>query len=80
MLACNGQMLLWPEVGISTEPQRRIYVQSKHVVLGACCLLIVTGLLPARAQSGWRVEKTFHIGGDGGWDYVTADPSTIGSL
>jgi hypothetical protein len=25
------------------------------------------------AQAGWAVEKTFHIGGDGGWDYVTLD-------
>ena len=25
------------------------------------------------AQGTWAVEKTFHIGGDGGWDYVTAD-------
>jgi DNA-binding beta-propeller fold protein YncE len=27
----------------------------------------------AVAQAGWAVEKTFHIGGDGGWDYVTLD-------
>ena len=27
----------------------------------------------AVAQAGWAVEKTFHIGGDGGWDYVTVD-------
>src|SRR6202140_5531398 len=25
------------------------------------------------AQSTWAVEKTFPIGGDGGWDYVTMD-------
>jgi DNA-binding beta-propeller fold protein YncE len=25
------------------------------------------------AQGTWAVEKTFHIGGEGGWDYVTAD-------
>jgi hypothetical protein len=25
------------------------------------------------AQVNWAVEKTFHIGGDGGWDYVTFD-------
>jgi DNA-binding beta-propeller fold protein YncE len=37
-------------------------------------LLIIAALLPAQAQSGWTVETTFHIGGDGGWDYVTADP------
>jgi len=27
----------------------------------------------AAAQGTWAVEKTFHIGGEGGWDYVTAD-------
>jgi hypothetical protein len=25
------------------------------------------------AQGTWAVEKTFHVGGEGGWDYVTAD-------
>ena len=25
------------------------------------------------AQGTWAVEKTFHIGGEGGWDYVTLD-------
>jgi DNA-binding beta-propeller fold protein YncE len=27
----------------------------------------------ALAQGQWTVEKTFHIGGEGGWDYVTLD-------
>ncbi len=27
----------------------------------------------AVAQGEWAVEKTLHIGGDGGWDYVTVD-------
>lgn len=31
----------------------------------------VTGT--AAPQSTWSVEKTFHIGGEGGWDYVTLD-------
>lgn len=30
----------------------------------------------ALAQAGWAVEKTLHIGGEGGWDYVTLDPAT----
>jgi hypothetical protein len=25
------------------------------------------------AQGTWAVEKTFHVGGEGGWDYVTFD-------
>jgi DNA-binding beta-propeller fold protein YncE len=40
-------------------------------------LLIVTAsfTLGARAfaQGEWAVEKTFHIGGEGGFDYITAD-------
>jgi hypothetical protein len=28
----------------------------------------------AAAQASWTVENTFHIGEDGGWDYVTLDP------
>src|SRR6185437_1073999 len=29
-----------------------------------------------RAQTHWDVTNTLHIGGDGAWDYVTADPAT----
>ncbi|HLZ41360.1 MAG TPA: hypothetical protein VKQ11_10375 [Candidatus Sulfotelmatobacter sp.] len=43
-----------------------------------CGLLIAltpfTLLVTASAQGTWSVEKTFHIGGEGGWDYVTVDP------
>src|SRR5581483_54992 len=28
----------------------------------------------AIAQNNWAVQNTFHIGGEGGWDYVTFDP------
>jgi hypothetical protein len=27
----------------------------------------------AAAQAGWAVEKTFHVGGEGGFDYITVD-------
>lgn len=46
----------------------------KQVLFIASLFLIVAALLPASAQSGWAVEKILKIGGDGGWDYVTADP------
>lgn len=39
-------------------------------------LLLSLGLLPAHAQSEWHVVKTFHIGGQGSWDYLTVDPQT----
>src|SRR5713226_4488332 len=42
----------------------------------ALALLFIAGLLPALAESDWQVEKTFQIGGEGGWDYLTVDPRT----
>jgi DNA-binding beta-propeller fold protein YncE len=39
-------------------------------------LLISAALLPASAQSEWKVTKTFHVGGDGGWDYLTVDSAS----
>jgi len=40
-------------------------------------LLIVAASLAlgarAFAQGEWAVQKTFHIGGDGGFDYITVD-------
>ena len=30
----------------------------------------------AVAQDNWTVQNTFHIGGEGGWDYVTFDAET----
>jgi len=35
------------------------------------CLFTWSGV--AVAQGSWAVEKTFHIGGDGGMDYITVD-------
>ena len=35
--------------------------------------LLVAGVLSASAQSDWKVLNTFHIGGDGAWDYLTID-------
>lgn len=31
---------------------------------------------PVAAQAGWAVENTFHVGGDGGMDYITFDSTT----
>jgi DNA-binding beta-propeller fold protein YncE len=35
--------------------------------------LVLAGTLPILAQGKWDVTKTMHIGGEGGWDYVTVD-------
>src|SRR5579884_867236 len=42
----------------------------------ACFLIAVICLTlsgMARSQSNWAVENTFHIGGEGGFDYITVD-------
>lgn len=47
----------------------------KKVLMLASCfvLLLCVGWAPASAQPAWEVEKIFHIGAPGGWDYVTVD-------
>jgi len=35
--------------------------------------LLLTASGSAAAQGGWAVDQTFHVGGYGGWDYVTLD-------
>src|SRR5579864_9400724 len=44
-------------------------------VFAAILIAVVSFTLCGRvaAQGTWAVEKTFHIGGEGGWDYVTVD-------
>src|SRR5579864_7510041 len=38
-------------------------------------LIVVASSLcgSAAAQGTWSVEKTLHVGGEGGWDYITVD-------
>ena len=41
------------------------------------CLMLAALVSPGiYAQTQWKVANTFHIGGDGGWDYVTVDSQT----
>jgi hypothetical protein len=37
-------------------------------------VIFVAALLPAAGQTNWKVQRSMHIGGPGGWDYVTVDP------
>lgn len=39
-------------------------------------LLASAATMPAIAQSDWKVAKTFHVGGNGGWDYLTVDSAS----
>jgi hypothetical protein len=38
--------------------------------------LLLAASLPSHAQTRWSVSNTLHLGGEGGWDYVTTDPAT----
>ena len=44
--------------------------------ISGCLLSLLTFARPAAAQTDWRVLKTFEIGSQGAWDYLTADPAT----
>jgi hypothetical protein len=49
-------------------------MHSRNLVAGLLIAVVSFALAgPVAAQGTWAVEKTFHIGGDGGWDYVTLD-------
>jgi hypothetical protein len=39
-------------------------------------ILTALTLMPALAATDWEVVKTFQIGGQGSWDYLTVDPQT----
>src|SRR4029077_10301708 len=39
-------------------------------------ILTAAGALTALAATDWEVVKTFQIGGQGSWDYLTVDPQT----
>ncbi|MBV8115659.1 MAG: hypothetical protein JO300_13020, partial [Silvibacterium sp.] len=51
-------------------------MRSIHRAFGLLSFLLLASMLPALAQSNWAVVKTLHIGGEGGWDYVTVDPQS----
>jgi hypothetical protein len=48
-------------------------MRTNRMVVMSLAVLLSAGFLPAAAQAQWDVTKTMHIGGDGGWDYVTVD-------
>ncbi|HEX9199214.1 MAG TPA: hypothetical protein VF865_06620 [Acidobacteriaceae bacterium] len=43
--------------------------------LASAGLALTLGAAPASAQT-WDVTNTFHVGGEGSWDYLTVDPQT----
>lgn len=57
-------------------PTRKIERQSTSPIVAALILLVFADLPRAQAQTDWMVVKTYQIGGQGGWDYLTVDPRT----
>ena len=52
-------------------------MRTAHRALAVISFLLLASMFPtAFAQPNWAVVKTLHIGGDGGWDYVTVDPQS----
>ena len=49
---------------------------SKLAITPAFIFLLLVSLRPLVAQSSWKVVKTFPIGGQGAWDYLTVDSQT----
>src|SRR5258708_1079936 len=45
----------------------------RRVAMVFLMLLPLAGWQPVVAQTNWGVAKTFQIGGQGSWDYVTVD-------
>lgn len=39
-------------------------------------LMLLAGMMHAAAQTKWDVAATWHIGGEGSFDYLTGDPAT----
>jgi hypothetical protein len=46
-------------------------LKSSRFIAAFPAVLLAASLPFAAAQSEWQVAKTFHVGGDGGWDYLT---------
>src|SRR6266550_88964 len=51
-------------------------MRMKKFAVTALTLVLFAGGLVTMAQANWGVAKTFHIGGEGGWDYLTVAPET----
>ena len=51
-------------------------MRTMRTALIPLAVLLLAGSLPAMAQAKWDVTRTMHIGGEGGWDYLTVDPQT----
>ena len=45
-------------------------------IVATVAALVLVGSAPAFAQTKWDVKKTWHVGAEGSWDYLTVDSAT----
>jgi hypothetical protein len=80
---------LWPETGIGIKrgtekaaegsmsttkmSAKNISAIGRFMRWSASLILLVAAVALAAAGSGYKVVNTYKVGGDGGWDYLTAD-------
>src|SRR5215467_3100252 len=50
-------------------------MKKNKLILATLGVFLFVGI-STRAQTDWEVVKTFQIGGQGGWDYLTVDAQT----
>ena len=46
------------------------------VTIVSTCAFLVPSLAPATSAPGYHIVKTYNLGGEGGWDYLTLDDVT----
>jgi hypothetical protein len=51
-------------------------VQINQRIFSLLAALLIVPTASAVAQATWNVTDTWHLGGEGQWDYVTVDPAT----
>jgi DNA-binding beta-propeller fold protein YncE len=64
---------------MQTDPQERGKQMMKHSCstwLRSALFISLLTTIAAAADSGYRVIKTYKLGGDGGWDYLNLDSSS----
>jgi DNA-binding beta-propeller fold protein YncE len=65
----------WIHARISRSDQEGISMKSlRTIAVSLAAMLVAVACLPVLAQAQFEVLRTMHIGGEGGWDYVTLDP------
>jgi DNA-binding beta-propeller fold protein YncE len=64
-------------VGMWFNLDRQMLAMTRlKLIVTPLILLATAGLSPLVAQTDWEVVKTFPIGGEGSWDYLTVDAQT----